>query len=102
MCALVFPLEVRHTAFSVTLQLGRCVPDLEALVRDPPGSREARATATRIATAIVRGSRSRGHEQLAAVVDQQRRTGPLTQTRDPTRRGAALPETRQKKLKVAA
>jgi hypothetical protein len=88
--------------FSVTLQLGRCVPDLEALVRINFDPYEGRDATTRIANAIVRGSRSRGHEQLATIVDQQRRHLPLTQPRPPTRRGTPLSKTGQPKKKVAA
>jgi hypothetical protein len=78
-----------RTFFAVALQLGRAYPALVALARatyrgDELGVRRA---ARSIAEDILDGARDRGAGPLArSVIDQQRRTEPLTRLR-PSRPG---------------
>ena len=73
-----------RTAFSITLQLGRCCPALVVLVRsaycDDPAA--ARAAAGRVAAGILRGARDRSRDpHIRPLLDQQLRTEPMTDVR---------------------
>lgn len=80
----------RRTLFAITLQLGRCVADLVALVHVGFHPVLGRAALNNLADAIERGARRRERELLPSAVDMQRRVEPLTTTRPPMRHGAAL------------
>jgi hypothetical protein len=93
----------RRTLLAVTLQLGRSIEDVVAMVREGPGSLAGQLAANRTGFAIVRGARDRIREQQQpTVVDQQRRSEPLREARPATRRGKTLPKTGRRKLKAVA
>jgi hypothetical protein len=78
-----------RTFFAVALQLGRCFSSLTELVRagDNADRLAMRRAACAIANGILDGARDRGRGPLArSVIDQQRRTSPLTRLR-PSRPG---------------
>lgn len=82
------PAPIR-TFFAVALQIGRAFPNLIALTRAIAGADRfaMRRAARKIAEGVLDGARDRGRGVIVrSVIDQQRRTTPLTQPR-PSRPG---------------
>lgn len=93
-----------RTFFAVALQLGRVFPCLIELTRavDNTDRSAMRHAARVIANAVLDGARDRGRGQhVRSVVDQQRRTEPLTRMR-PSRRGRTPPGGRRSTCQKAA
>ena len=85
----VHPTAAVRTFFAVALQLGRVFPSLIELIRavERRDQRAMRRAASLIANAVLHGARDRGRGQhVRSVIDQQRRTKPLTGLR-PSRSG---------------
>lgn len=96
-----------RTFFAVTLQLGRRYAELLGLVAALyAGNRlRLRRSARAIAEAILDGARDRGSgPRVRSVIDQQRRTAPLTRLRPsrPGRTPQAVAARARRKAKVAA
>lgn len=97
-----------RTLFAITLQLGRCFPELCALVRahyqgDHLGIRRSTRA---LASGILRGARDRSRDRpLRTLHDQQSRTEPLRRLR-PSRPGrgpaAVAARRRRRGAKVTA